>query len=31
MEKGVIESQLKMDYIPWSQLEYGMVQHGFMK
>lgn len=31
MKKGVIESQLKMDYVSWSQLEFEMVQQGFMK
>lgn len=30
MKKGVIELQLKMDYVSWSQLEFETVQWGFM-
>lgn len=30
MKKGVIELQLKMDCVSWSQLEFETVQWGFM-
>lgn len=31
MKKGVIKSQLKMDYVSWSQLNFGMVTARIMK